>query len=64
MMKNMLRWALCQLLGGKKGKALFNQLIDGELGQLLKEVDENAIDLVLGLAVDQVRLIKNIVPKE
>ena len=49
-MKNLLRWALCQLLGKTKGAALCDALLDGPLGAQLKVVEDKAIGDALGAA--------------
>lgn len=49
-MKNLLRWALCQLLGKTKGAALCDALLDGPLGVQLKAVEDKAIGDALGAA--------------
>lgn len=46
-MKNLLRWSLCQTFGKTKGVAVFDALIDGPLGDLVRNTEEAAIASVL-----------------
>lgn len=46
-MKNLLRWVLCAIFGKVKGVALTDAILDGPLGELIRNTDERLLADVL-----------------